>query len=110
MKLIVLFEGNTACFEQMSTLLGDKITLLIDTEKCTERQEYEYLLDEITSSVEGEVILVKFSGRDSIIKDLGDECSEMIVCLSNNEFSKYYVENPVEMFIDLVTIFEKETV
>jgi hypothetical protein len=113
MKFVMLVDGSKGNFEKMVDIAEEKQkeSLFIDTKNCNEIQEYEGLLNNINdfSQSTKEIMLVKFSGRESVIETLGNESPEMIISLSYNKNSKYYTEHPVDMFLDLVTIFEEET-
>ena len=85
--------------------------MYLDTEHCDEEKEYRYLIDNIKTfrSSNKEIMIAKFSGRDSVVGSIGGECPEMIVPFICNKNSKYYIANPVETFLDLLNLFEKET-
>jgi hypothetical protein len=107
MKLVVLANVSKESFEEMIDSVGGKSSEFIDTESCDEDHEYKYLLMNIHkfSRSSNEILLAKFSGRESIVKELGDECSDMIISLSSNGCSNYYDENPVDLFGKLIHIF-----
>lgn len=109
MKLVVLVDGSTSNFEKMVNIVGDKEALFINTQNCDEEHEYAYLLKSINefSHSYKEILLAKFSGRESIVEDLGDECPEMIIPLSYNKNSRYYTENTIDVFLDTISVFEK---
>jgi hypothetical protein len=109
MKLVVLVDGSTSNFEKMIEIAGRKEALFINTQNCDEVHEYAYLLKSIKefSHSDKEILLAKFSGRESVVEDLGDDCPEMIIPLSYNKNSKYYTENTIDVFLDLITVFEK---
>ena len=111
MKLVILVDSNTKSFDKMIELVGEKDVYLINTERCDANHEYKYLLDSIKefSRYGNEVMLGKFSGRETIVKELGDERPEMIVALSSNRNSRHYSETPVDTFLNFIQIFEKET-
>jgi len=112
MKLIILVDSNARNFEKMVDLIGDRESIVVNTERCDEPHEYRYLTDSIQefSKSNNEVMLGKFSGRENIIKELGDERSEMILALSSNKNSRHYSASPVDTFLNLIDIFEKETI
>lgn len=106
MKAVILFDGDDASFEEMVDTLNHKKPRLVHSAKCDESQEYEYLtrdMDYFFKS-DDDIMLVKFSGKDSISKNLGEERSEMIITLSNKKNSKYYMECPKQTFVDLLNI------
>lgn len=111
MKLVILVDSNTKSFESMVNLVDDKDIVIIDTERCDATHEYLHLINAINefSKSNNEIMLGKFSGREDVIKELGDECSEMILTLSSNRSSMHYAEQPVVLFSDLIRTFEKET-
>lgn len=107
----MLIDGGNGNFEKMIDIAKSKRkkTFFTNTKACDESREYEQLLGNINrfSKSTSEIMLAKFSGRESIVTDLGDESPEMIVSLSYNKNSNYYTENPVDMFLDLINIFER---
>lgn len=112
MKLVILVDSNTKSFEKMVDLVDKKEVYIINTERCDATHEYNYLLDSVKefSRSNNEIMLGKFSGRENVVKELGDERPEMIVALSSNKNSRHYSEVPVDMFLNLVDMFEKETI
>jgi len=111
MKLILLVESNWKQFENMTSKL-EKPSVLLNTEKCEENEEYEIISNSIKSLADSEieVMVIKYSGKDSIARSLGDICPEMIIPVSYNVASPNYIEHPVETFLDLVRLLEKETI
>lgn len=111
MKLIMMTDGSTTNFERMICAIPKYNSTYLNTENCDELHEFNYLIESVEDfqSSSKEIMLVKFSGRENIVKNLGDECSEMLIYLSYNKCSKYYTEHPIEMFLDLVNLFKKET-
>jgi len=111
MKLVILVDSNTKSFESMVNLVDDKNITIIDTERCDAPHEYRHLVNAIDefSKSKSEIMLGKFSGREDVIKELGDERPEMILALSSNRNSQHYAEQPVIVFSDLIKTFEKET-
>jgi hypothetical protein len=109
MKFVTLVDGSKSNFDKMACLTDSKKSLLLDTEKCSENNEYKYLLNTIHtfSQSDKEVMLARFSGREAIVQDLGDESPEMIVSISYNSNSPYYSGCPVSMFSDLINMFSK---
>lgn len=107
----MLVNDSPQSFEKMIDLASDEKSLFVDTENCDEPHEYKYLLDNIQkfSQSDNEIMLAKFSGKESIVRDLGDTCPEMIISLSSDKNSRHYTQHPVDMFLDLMTIFKKET-
>jgi hypothetical protein len=112
MKLVILVDCNAKSFERMVSLVDKKDILIIVTERCDETHEYRNLVDAIKefSNSNSEIMLGKFSGREKIIKELGDERSEMILALSSNKNSQHYSARPVDTFLELINAFEKETI
>jgi len=84
MKLILLVDSSTEKFEELLLLVKNKKVFFIETASFSED-----------------------SGRESIVKYLGDECSQMILCLSCKKKNIYYVENIRETFANLIRAFEK---
>ena len=103
----MLIDSGRNVFEDMIDLVQTKKCVIIDTTNCDECHEYRYLLNTIDlfEKSNTEIMLVKFSGKESIVQDLGDERPAMILSLSNDETSNYYTEKPVEMLTNLVEMF-----
>lgn len=112
MKIVILVDSNLKSFDEMVDLVEEKEPLIIDTERCDESHEYKYILNSIKefSQSNSEIMLGKFSGRESVLRELGDERPEMILALSSNRNSQHYAENPVTMFSELLKTFQKETI
>jgi len=112
MKLIVLIESTWKQFEKMVDKLKKPVVLL-NTECCNdEDEEYDTISNSIHtfSDSEIEIMLVKYSGNDSIAQSLGDIFPQMIIPVSCNETSLNYIEHPVETFMNLVQLLEKENI
>jgi hypothetical protein len=111
MKLVMLVDSSRSGFEEMADLVDPTSTCLIDTTNCDATLEYGHLRSSVRefSQSDKELMLINFSGKESILKELGDECSEMILSISYDKNSKYYTECPIEMFLKLLDIFKKET-
>lgn len=113
MKVVMLVDGSTENFEKLVDAIEDEDknskSVFISTEHCDEENEYRYLMRNIRffSRSDGKIMLSKFSGRESIIKEIGDESPEMILSLSYNKSSKYYTEKPIDMFINLLNIIKE---
>lgn len=109
MQFVILVDSDKGDMEDMTDAIKSRSYLIVNTEHCGELREYRYLLNTIRafSKSKKEILLAKFSGKESVAKDLGDECSEMVLTLSNKEDSSYYTECPQKMFTDLVSIFDK---
>lgn len=109
MKIVILVDSNTVNFNNMVDLVNGKEIYIIDTEHCDEQHEYQYLLDSIRqfSKSNNEIMLTKYSGRESIVKELGDERPEMILALSSNKNNRHYSGSLVDVFLDIVNKFEE---
>jgi len=112
LKVVILVDSNLKSFDEMVDLVEEKKPLIIDTERCDESHEYRYILNSIKefSQSNSEIMLGKFSGRENVLRELGDERPEMILALSSNRNSQHYTERPVAMFVELLKTFEKETI
>lgn len=112
MKVVILVDSNLKSFDEMVNLVEEKKPLIIDTERCDESHEYKHLLNSIKefSQSNSEIMLGKFSGRENVLRELGDERPEMILALSSNKNSQHYTEHPLVMFLELIKTFEKETI
>lgn len=109
MKFITLVDGSIGSLEELYLTTEDRKSFLIDTKDCDEEKEFKFLIKKIDefSQSGSHIMLARFSGRESIIKNIGDECSEMIVPISFNKKSKYFVEHPIDVFAKLVNIFKQ---
>jgi hypothetical protein len=107
MKLVVLVNDSKGDFEQMIDAVGNTQSLFIDTQHCDEEHEYNNLNSNIAyfSQSDKQIMLARFSGRESIVKNLGDERPEMIISISGDKSTSYYTENPVATFVNLISIF-----
>lgn len=83
-------------------------SIYLDTTHCDEEHEYNNLLDNINKFIDSnfEIMIAKYSGRENITRDIGDEFSEMIVTFSSNKNSNYYIDNPIIIFEELLNLFE----
>jgi len=114
MKLIVLIEGSKTNLDILIELARNTYETIAftDTEYCDEETEHKILFGEIDEFLKSEdnIMFIRFSGREIIAKNVGDEFSEMVVVMSYNKYSKYYTECPVSTFLDLTNSFKKETI
>jgi len=115
MKLVILVDCVESEFKDLIELLkNEKIRLFMDTRNCDEVEEFEYITSELfvfSQLTEEEIMLINFSGKESVVRELGDKFSEMIVSLSEDKNSIYYTESLKETLlktIDLIKNFEKE--
>jgi hypothetical protein len=95
-KLIFLIESSNEAFEEMRQLSADKKPVC--------------LCAAISMFSDKPLMLIKCSGRESVMSTLGDEYSEMIIVLSSSRTSRHYIENVVDTFRDFVKTFFKETI
>lgn len=111
MKVVILVDSNTKNFQEMLNTVGGRDVLIIDTCQCDTINEYKHLTDAIKefSVSNNEILLGRISGKENVIKELGDERSEMILTLSSDVNSQYYSGCPIEVFTNLINVFEKET-
>jgi len=109
MKIVVLVESSNGDYEAMANTVEKEDPVLIDTSHCEEKKEYRCLRQAVEnfSRSTKTVMLARFSGSESVAQNLGDQCSEMILTLSDNKTSTYYTGCPVNLFSDLVNIFER---
>lgn len=110
MKIIILVDGSIKNFEEIIGAVEDRGILIVDTGNCDELHEYNYLMSMIRKFARSgsQILLGKISGREDVIRELGDESSEMILTLSSKKNSPYYAEKPEDMFGDIIRLFEKE--
>lgn len=110
MKVVILIDSNLKSFDEMVNLVEERNPLIIDTGHCDEDHEYKYILNSIEefSNSSNEIMLGKFSGKERVLRELGDERPEMIIALSSNKNSQYYAEHPLVMFRELLETFKVE--
>lgn len=114
MKVIILVDGSDEEVGETMDLIKTKypvfITDLTQNWK-SDISEYDYLLKTVynfTHFSSGDILLVRFSGKEEIPKRLGDECTEMILSVSYDKESSNYTNNPKKTFLELIKIFNKE--
>jgi len=109
MKLVMLIDGSKGDFEKLVKLLEHEHPLLIDTSDCDENKEYTYIINNlhVFSQSGRNIMLARFSGKDSIIRNLGDERPEMILALSYNKDSINYTECPADILLEMIERLKK---
>jgi hypothetical protein len=110
MSLVFLIEDSSENFQKMVRYAQEFKPLVLNTEGWQEDEEFDALSEAIEMFEDKELLLIKCSGRESIITALGDNYPEMILILSCNRTSKHYTENTLGVFRDLLNIFVKETI
>ena len=112
MKLIILFDGNPVIQRRLAESIKDKKVYTFDTGKCDEVTELNKLNNVVSnfSQSDKEILLVRYSGKESVIREIGDERPEMIIPLSNKKDSLYYNDNLANTFINLIRLFENEKI
>lgn len=113
MKIVLLVEGDYGeCEDLVNLLKRNNKVAYIDTEHQSELPERDYLENIITlfanSWDNSDIMIVRYSGGDMISKYLGDISSEMIIPVSYNVSSEYYIDNPKSVFMNFMNSF-KET-
>lgn len=101
MKTIVMTDDD-GTLNRIKINVRDKRYTVADTTNA--KDEYLYLVETIHgfSKSDYDILILKFSGNESIRKKIGDESSEMIISLSSNKNSLYYLENPENVFSKLI--------
>lgn len=109
-KIVILIETNSNSFFKITEYLKNKDVFIVNTTGCKGEYEYKHLLNSVRefSKSSDQIMLAKFSGRPSIVSDLGDECSDFIITLSSNSKSRYYVSQPLEILEQIIGRMEKE--
>ena len=108
MKMIILIEAKKEIMKKLSALaeLSEPYGVMeIETASLTEKEEIDYLFESIKqlASSYANLLLVHYSGRKDIPRLLGDELPEMIITLSCNPESPYYVEDMEATFLETLT-------
>lgn len=112
MKLVILTD---ACQETLNilattTFMAGAKYKYTASYTLDERKEFKKIINnikEFSSSPVSQVLLVKFTGRESVYKELSDTLSEMIFFFSTNKNSGHYIENVPNTFLDLILTFAK---
>jgi len=109
MKVILLVDSSKESFRKLAFLIKHKKIFISDTTTLNEDSEYKKLLRNMKKFLksDSEIMLAKFSGKEALVKYLGDEYSQMLLCLSDDIASTYYTENIQETFLKLIKAFEK---
>lgn len=110
MKLIVLVDANPYEYRKILEAVKNKNPYSFTTGNCEEIKEYNdlYNLVENFSQMDKELMLVRFSGKETIVQSLGGERPEMIIPLSYDKESPYYMEDPLNVFLDFLTSVDTE--
>lgn len=105
MKIIFLLDLQSHELDAIMDLVKTK-SIFLDTRKRAEEIEYSEIKSEINKFLNSsfEIMIVRFSGRESIVKDLGDEYSEMIVALSTSKRSVYYTSELQNVFYKMMNV------
>ena len=105
MKIIFLLDLQSHELDAIMDLVKTK-SIFLDTRKRTEEIEYNEIKSEINKFLNSsfEIMIVRFSGRETIVKDLGDEYSEMIVALSTSKRSVYYTSELQNVFYKMMNV------
>ena len=113
MKLILLIESSVSDFKRLIASL-DNIAFnerrrFIDTTKLEENPERNRLTSALKSfsNSEDEILLARFSGKEDIVKELGDDNPQMLLCLSCNKDSSHYTDNIQNTTRDIITMLRK---
>jgi hypothetical protein len=110
MKVIFLIEDSNENYEEMRRISKKQGPVCLNTEGWSEEEELNTLSMAINMFMDKDLMLIKCSGRESVMGELGDEYSEMMITLSSNRTSRHYIENTTEVFRDLVQKLFKETI
>jgi hypothetical protein len=110
MKVILLVEGESSECSEFSKDLEDnisdgKIINYIDTNYQTEIPEEDYLenvISNFSNSRYADVLVIRYSGNESLAEDISGRFSDMIVSVSYDKDSKYYIDNPKNVFREFV--------
>lgn len=105
MKVILLTDDDDATFSRLKEKIRDKTYIVVDSTLSNKNNEIAYLTESIhgfSKSNGYEIMLVKFSGKEEVRQELGDENSEMIISVSGNPNSAYFIENLENVFLKLI--------
>ena len=97
MKTVILLDASIENTVDLASFVEDVETYMtvVSAEGLTDEEEYANITAYIDHFKQSplKVIVIRFSGRTDIIKALGDEYSIMIIPISFNKESKFYLEN-----------------
>jgi hypothetical protein len=109
----VLIDDSVDCDEIKKELSDSgRNPYVVDSTICTnDVLEYDvlYNLIEAFSHSGSQVMIAKFSGKHNVLQEIGDEMPYMIIPISYNRSSNNYINSGFNI-LDLVSIFEKETI
>jgi hypothetical protein len=112
MKLVIMMDGSTMHFDALinTACSENKSLVAFDTHSMEEKAEFKKIINKVKdfSKSSFQVMLIRYSGREAVYKEISDECTEMIVCFSDNKNSRHYIECPANIFLDLINVFKKE--
>jgi len=114
MKLILLVEGTTDeledLFGSVKDSISDKRKRFVDTVDLEENPEKIRLRSAVKSFLQSddEILLSRFSGKEDIVRELGDDCPQMLICLSYNKNSQYYTDNMEQTAREIVDMIKRE--
>lgn len=105
-KLVVLVDCPKKSITALKEQASDYKVKIIDTIKSGTASEYDYITKEIETFLYSgnDILIVKFSGSELVAEDIGDEYSEMLITLSCNKNSPFYVEDLVNTFSDMIIL------
>jgi len=116
MKTIFLLDMQKSEFDSLMNLMSVKPIILDTTKNKTEEEEYneiKYFIDLFLNSDTGEIknasiMIVRFSGRERIAREAGDQCKETIITLSTKKRSIYYTSELKDVFIKAIETVVQE--
>lgn len=109
MDAVILIDSSVKDFSDLVNAIGNEKALVVSL--IHPANEYVFILDSLMHYLfkkETPLALIRFSGREEVVKCLGDDYSGMVVAISFNKNSKYYLENPAQAVLSMVNLFEKE--
>ena len=107
MKIAFLTNASNAIYAELQSLASPYKHKTIDTTLHNISEEpgrVRFALDEFHSS-DTEILIIKFSGCESVSQIAGDEFEEMIITFNSNKNSRNYISNPEQTFLELIQLF-----
>ena len=97
MKIVVLVEASIEHTKELASILKKTSSSLIAVD-ATSDNEINTIVNyiKVFRKSNSNILIIRFSGNTNTVKELGDNLPEMIVPISYNEQSKYYLEKPEE--------------
>lgn len=107
-KLIIFMNGSNEDLEEMSDITEPHSTYVIYTVGEKREKERNILENEIKyfGNSTWDIMLIKFSGREEIVKEMGDVFPHTIIYINYNANNVSHVPNPINIFKQLINTIQ----